>query len=218
MPNSPDAAPRAPNPILAALGRALEGVLNRALALDPDTRTALGPLDGRALGMTFEGTGLALRIGVDGERLRVGPAFAGARDLDIAATPGSLLGLAFARLRGDAEATGPGRVRIAGDAELARRLERLATRFSPDLDEAFARVFGDVVGFQLARALRRAFGFARDGAKGLARDTADWLVEERRDIVSRAEIDGFLDAVDGLREHADRLEARVRRLGARARA
>ncbi|MBN8482774.1 MAG: sterol-binding protein, partial [Xanthomonadales bacterium] len=85
MPNSPDAAPRAPNPILAALGRALEGVLNRALALDPDTRTALGPLDGRALGMTFEGTGLALRIGVDGERLRVGPAFAGARDLDIAA-------------------------------------------------------------------------------------------------------------------------------------
>lgn len=218
MSTSPKAAPRAPNPILAVLGRGLEGALNRALALDPDTLAALKPLDGRAVGMTFEGTGLALRIGVDGERLRVGPAFAGARDLDVAATPGSLLGLAFARLRGDVDATAPGQVRIAGDADLARRLERLATRFSPDLDEAFARVFGDVVGFQFARALRRGFAFARDGAKGLARDTADWLVEERSDLVARAELDGFLDAVDGLREHADRLEARVRRLAESRRA
>ena len=214
---SPEPAPRAPNPILVVLGRGLEGALNRALALDPDTVAALKPLDGRALGLSFEGSGLALRIGVDGERLRVGPAFAGARDLDIAATPGSLFGLAVARLRGDADATGPGRVRIAGDAELARRVERLATRFSPDLDEAFARVFGDVVGFQLARALRRGFAFAGDGAKGFARDTADWLVEERRDLVARAELDGFLDAVDGVREHADRLEARVRRLAGPAR-
>ncbi len=215
---SPDAAPRAPNPILAALGRGLEGALNHALALDPDTQAALKPLDGRALGMSFDGTGLALRIGVDGGQLRVGPAFAGPRDLDVAATPGSLLGLAFARLRGDAEAALPGRVRIAGDADLARRIERLATRFSPDLDEAFARVFGDVVGFQLARALRRGFACVRDGAKGLARDSADWLVEERRDLVARAELDGFLDAVDDLREHADRLEARVRKLAGAARA
>jgi ubiquinone biosynthesis accessory factor UbiJ len=153
-----------------------------------------------------------------GLEVRVGPAFAGDTDLRVAATPGSLLGMAFARLRGDADATLPGKIEIAGDAELARRLERLVSRFEPDVDQAFARVLGDVAGFQLARALRRGFAFARDSASSLARDTADWLVEERRDLVARGEMEAFLDDVDDLRERGDRLDARVRRLHAASRA
>lgn len=218
MPTSADAAPRAPNPILAALGRGLEGALNHALALDPDTQAALQALDGRAVGVTFASTGMAMRVVVDGQQLRVGPAFAGDSDLRVTATPGSLLGMAFARLRGDADAAMPGKVEIAGDADLARRLERLMSRFEPDVDQAFASVFGDVVGFQVARAVRRGFAFARDGASGVARDTADWLVEERRDLVARAEMEAFLDDVDTLRDRGDRLEARVRRLRECARA
>jgi ubiquinone biosynthesis protein UbiJ len=35
-------------------GRALEAALNRALALDPDTRAALGPLDGRRIQLAVE--------------------------------------------------------------------------------------------------------------------------------------------------------------------
>lgn len=209
------AAPRAPNPVLAVLGRALEAVLERALALDPDTRQALGALDGRAVAITFRGTPLAMRLAVDGTRLRVGPAFGGASDLRVEATPGSLLGMAVARLRGDADAVLPGRIEIAGDADLARRLERLATRFEPDVDEAFARVFGDVAGVQVARGVRRGLAFVRDGVVGLVRDGADYLVEESRDLVARGEMDAFLDDVDAVRERGDRLEARVRRLQAR---
>ena len=167
----------------------------------------------RALNVEFKGTGLAMRLAVDGKRLIVGPAFAGDSQLRVSATPGSLLGLAFARLRGDADASiPPGQVEIAGDAELARRLERLATRFEPDIDEVFARAFGDVVGFQIARGFRRAIGAARTSAASLVRDTADYLVEERRDLIARPEMEQFLDEVDELRERADRFEARVRRL------
>ncbi|MEO8011057.1 MAG: SCP2 sterol-binding domain-containing protein [Dokdonella sp.] len=203
---------RAPNPILAVLGRALESALNRLLQLDPDARSGLAALDGRAIAADFRGTGLALRVRVNGERLEVGPAFSGDNDLRVSATPGSLLGMAFARLRGDDDAVLPGKVEIAGDAELARRLERLASRFEPDIDEAFTRVFGDVVGFQIARAFRRGFAFARDSASALVRDSADYLVEERRDLIAKPEMEQFLDDVDALRERGDRLEARVQRL------
>ena len=148
----------------------------------------------------------------------VGPAFAGDSQLRVKATPASLLGLAFARLRGDGEtAIPPGQVEIAGDAELARRLERLATRFEPDIDEVFARAFGDVIGFQVARGFRRAIGLARRSASALVRDTADYLVEERRDLIAKPEMEQFLDEVDELRERADRFEARFRRLNAAAR-
>ena len=68
---------RTPNPLLAALGRALEAVLNRAVALDADTRSRLAALDGRAVSLTVAGTPLALRVQVEQATLRVGPAFAG---------------------------------------------------------------------------------------------------------------------------------------------
>ncbi|MGB0133457.1 ubiquinone biosynthesis accessory factor UbiJ, partial [Dokdonella sp.] len=145
--------------------------------------------------------------------LVVGPAFEGDSQLRVSATPGSLLGMAFARLRGDPDAAvPPGQVEIAGDAELARRLERVATRFEPDVDEAFARVFGDVVGFQIARLFRRGLTAARESAGSLVRDGADYLVEESRDLIAKPEMEQFLDEVDELRERGDRLEARMRRL------
>jgi ubiquinone biosynthesis protein UbiJ len=212
--------PRSPNPLLAVLGRALETVLNRAVDLDPDTQGRLAALDGRAVTLDLAGasgrSAPALRIAVEGARLRVGPAFEGDSALRVAATPGSLLTLALARGRDGA--LPPGKVQIAGDAELARRLEQLAHGYAPDFDAAFANVFGDVVGFQLARAFRGAFAWSRASVRSFARDTAEFLTEEGRDLVARAELEGFLDEVDALRERADRLEARVRRLAAQRRA
>lgn len=201
---------RSANPVLALFGRALETALDRALDLDPDTRASLRPLDGRAVTIEFRNTPLAMRIAVDGDRLAIGPAFGGESSLRVAATPFAFLNLALSRGRDGAIA--PGSVDIAGDADLARRIERIATRFAPDFDEAFARVFGDVAGFQIARALRRAFTGLRDSARGFARDGAEFLTEESRDVVAKAELETFLDDVDALRERADRLEARVRRL------
>ncbi|MEO8459325.1 MAG: SCP2 sterol-binding domain-containing protein [Dokdonella sp.] len=201
---------RAPNPVLSVLGRLLEGALNRVLARDPETLDRLGALDGRALTLTFSGTGIALRATVDARQLRIGPAFTGTSALRVAASPGSLLAMLLTR--GADGSLAPGQVEIAGDAELARRLEHIASKFAPDFDEAFAKVFGDVIGFQLARAVRHGVQWARASAQALTRDTVDYLQEESRDLVSRPEIDGFLDDVDALRERGDRLLARAQRV------
>ena len=207
----PPSAERKRNPLFNTLGRALEGALNRLVDLDPEAKARIAALDGRALSVDFKSAVPSLRIAVEGDRLRVGPAFDGNSALRIAATPGSLLALAFAR-GGDGLA--PGRVDIAGDAELARRIEQIATRFAPDFDEAFTRVFGDVIGMKIAQGLRRGLAWARTSARGFAQDTAEFLTEEGRDLVAKGEAELFFDDVDGLRERVDRLVARVRRLSA----
>lgn len=207
-----NSAERKPNPVLAVLGRALEAALNRLVDLDPETRTALRALDGRAITLEFRSTPLAMRIAVDGDRLAIGPAFGGESALRVMAAPSALLALALSRGRDDA--TTAGRVDVSGDADLARRLERIARQFEPDFDEAFARAFGDVAGYQIARGVRRALAGVRDGAQAFARDTAEYLAEEGRVVAPKAEVDMFLDDVDALRERADRLEARVKRLAA----
>jgi ubiquinone biosynthesis protein UbiJ len=205
---TPTPARRTANPVLAILGRTLEAALNRIVELDPQTRDQLGALDGRAITIDFRGALPSMRMTVDGDRLCIGPAFEGDSALHVAASPASFLSLALARGK---EMT-PGRIDISGDAELARRLERIATRFEPDFDEAFARVFGDVLGFQIARGVRRALDWSVNSARAFARDTAEFLTEEGRDLVAKPELEQFLDEVDALRERADRLESRLRRI------
>ncbi len=196
-------------------GRALEAALNRALALDPDTRDALLPLEGQRIALTLEAPALALQISVAERRLHVGPVDAGHEpDLAVRSTLGALLGqlpfLAHARRGGAAPA---GRLRVSGDAELARRLQQLASRFDPDWQQPFVAVFGEVVGVQLATAVRNALQQARRGLRDLAQTAAEYVTEESRDVVPRAELEAFHDDVDVLRDDVERLAARVARLG-----
>ncbi|MFC5742441.1 ubiquinone biosynthesis accessory factor UbiJ [Dyella tabacisoli] len=197
-----------PQPLRALAGRALESALNHALSLDPDTVQRLAALNGRSVQLHLRGPELALAVTVENSRLKVGPAQDDSH-LRVAATPGSLLAMLLRR--GD-DGIAPGKVEIAGDAELARRLEKLASHFAPDFEEAFARTFGDVLGVPLAKAVRHGLAHARETADHLTQDTADWLREEARIAIAPGEVENFLDGVDSLRERSERLESRLARL------
>ncbi len=198
-------------PLRKLAGRALETALNHTLSLDPDTRQRLAALDGRSMQLHLRGPEIALAVTVEKDRLKVGPPQDDTQ-LRVAATPGSLLSMMFRR---DDDGIAPGKVDIAGDAELARRLEKLARRFAPDFEEGFARTFGDVLGVPLAKAVRKGLSHARETASHLSEDGADWLRDEARVAMAAGEVEGFLDGVDELRERSERLESRLQRLAQR---
>ena len=194
-------------------GRALQAALNRALALDPDTRQALTALDGRHIDLTLEAPALAMRISVHGEALEVGPVDHREADLAVRSSlSGVLAQLPLLAKSRSAQANKAGRVRVAGDAELARRLQQLTKGFDPDWQLPFVRVFGEVLGVQVANTLRSALQHARRGASDLAHTAAEFVTEESRDVVPRGELDAFHDDVDVLRDDLERLAARVQRL------
>jgi ubiquinone biosynthesis protein UbiJ len=190
-------------------GRALAQALNRLVALDPDTVAALARLDGRRIGLALEAPPVALDITVANGRLEVGPP-TDQPDLGILATlSGALSQLPFLRADG---APPVGKMRINGDAELARTLQHLARGFDPDWDKPFADLLGPVIGPQVARVLREGLKAGAGFAKGFSRDTVDYLTEESRDLVGREELAAFHDDVDDLRDRAERLAARFARL------
>ncbi len=196
-------------------GRALEAALNRALELDPETREALRALDGRRVALHLAAPPLALQVRVVGDRLEVGPvADEAAADLSVRSTLGGLIAqLPF--LRND-DAAPVGQLRIEGDADLARRLQRLAERFDPDWQKPFVAAFGEVVGVQVARAVASGLRHARSAGAALAGTTAEYLTEESGDVVGRDELNAFHDDVDTVRDDVERLASRVARLAATA--
>jgi len=197
-------------------GRALETALNRLVALDPDTHAALSQLENHRIQLTMEAPSLAMELSVRDGRLAVGSANSDSADvrsepdLAVRGTLGGLLAqLPFLR---PGAGSGTGKVKISGDAELARQLQRLAERFDPDWNLPFIDTFGEVLGVQLANGVRAALRAGRDGAVQLARHGAEFLTEESRDVIGRAELDAHLDDVDALRDRVERLAARMRNL------
>lgn len=203
--------PAVPHLIKSTLGRLLEAALARVTALDPDFAAQLAPLEGRRLEFALTAPPIALAATVREGRFHIGPPATDAADLSVRATAGALL----SQLLPGASATPSGRITISGDAELARRLQQLVQRFDPDVEDAFARVFGDVAGVQIARALKQGLDWSRRTAGNTLQDAAEFLTEEDRSIVGKAELAAFHDDVDVLRDDVDRIERRLARLQAR---
>ncbi len=192
-------------------GRALEAALNRALALDEDTRAGLAALDGQCVALTMASPPLALQVTVEGDALRVGPVDAGREpDLGVRATLAGLINQVPMFRRDGAPPVG--KLRIEGDADLARRLQKLAQGFDPDWQLPFVQVFGEVLGVQLAKAVAAALAQAKLAGRNLAEMAAEYVTEESRDVVPRAELDAFHDDVDGLRDGVERMAAKIARL------
>ncbi len=191
-------------------GRALQSALNQLLALDPDSQAALRKLDGRRIALALEAPALALEISVSDGELQVGPVQGAEPDLGIRATlSGVLSQLPFLRA---SDAAPVGKVRINGDADLARSLQKLVGQFDPDWAQPFSDLFGPLLGPQIARAVRDALRSGARMAETFARDSVEFLTEESRDLLGKAELSAFHDEVDALRDDVERIAARVARL------
>ena len=195
--------PRWPAPLL----RLLEGALNRVLTLDSSAVDSLLTLEGRSVALRLKPWPAPLQISVTGGRLVATDATA--PDLAITASPGALLALAAERGGFQLPA---GRIDISGDADLARRIQKLFASLDPDWDRPFAQFFGEAAGHQIAKGLRGAMSWGRTTAKSMLLNSSEYLREESRDLVAPGELADFIDDVDRIRDDVERLEARIERV------
>jgi len=186
--------------------RPFERILNRNIAGSSRARAQLAELDGRSLELRFAATPLRIRLAASKDALAVAPAGEAPADAVIEGTPLSFLRLAS----GDAaKSIRAGGMDVKGDAEIAEGFRRLLEAARPDLEEELSRITGDAAAHYAARFAREALDFGRRAGDTFARNVAEYLSEESRDVPVRIEVEEFLDGVDRLREAVDRFEARV---------
>ncbi len=190
----------------SALGKLMAGALNRAINLDPDSKRPLRRLEGRSLGIEVLGPGLRFVLQVDEGEFEVVLDDSIEPSAWVKATPGAFL--ALAATQGQA---GAGKMEIVGDVEAGRRFQELFENLNPDFEESFTRVFGDVMGVQIARLVKGGMDWARQRGKHLSEDVGVYLRDESRQLVNRYEMEEFLDAVDDLRDDVARLQKRIDR-------
>lgn len=198
-----DAPAESRSPLLAAA----EALLNRLLALDPDSPPRLAPLQGRRLRVELSEPELRFDLWFDADGVRVQPPGDSLRaDARFAAAVPALAGLALSG------GTAPARVTLEGDVTMVQQVRNLFQGLDPDWEDLLSRFLGDVAAHRLGEAARGLDRYGRETADTLLRNLGEYLTEERRELPAAAEVAAFVDDVDRLREDMDRLAARLARL------
>lgn len=184
---------------------------NRLIRLDPDTLVRLGELHGKVIRLELVGPSKTLYILPSAAGLRLLAAHDAEPDVTLRGEVPVFTRLAF----GGSGATHAGELQIGGDIELGQRFQRVLREIDIDWEEHASRLVGDVLAHRLGRVARRARAWQAQTAHTLGMDVSEYLQEESRVLPTRREVEAFLNAVDGLRARAERLEQRVARLRAR---
>jgi ubiquinone biosynthesis protein UbiJ len=194
--------------------RPFEALLNRQVAASTPARDLLAALAGRSFAIEVAGAPgrplLRLTLSALADELRV-TAGDGPADATVRGTPFGLAALVAGRAEGRTSAAG---VAVDGDAEVAAGFEKLLAHARPDLEAELARLVGELPAHHAARTARGILDWGRRAARSLLRSSGEYLTEEGRDLVPRAELDVFLGGVDAVREDVDRAEARLQLLEA----
>ena len=197
-----------------AIYGSLEIALNRYIAGDERALARCAELAGRSLRIDFSDLGLTMVFVAVGHGMQVMPSSDAAPDVRLEGTSTAFARIFFA---GAEEGLTGGALRIEGDVGVAQQFARLFASVDFDIGDWLDARFGPVPAYFIGRGLRGGAAFARRAADQLSLDTAEYLREETRDVAGTREHAAFADAVDTLRDDADRLQARVKRLAARQR-
>ena len=205
-----------------------EALLNRCIGDSAQTMALARTLEGTSL--QVEVTAIArIRAGVSGGRLVLlagdetaaavaAAAGAAAADATISGSLPALLQLFKGGTIRDLQGTTGGRrAQIRGDAEIASRYRELFLLARPDPEEELSRWIGDIPARRLSQFAGRALAAARRVRRTAGENIAEYLQEESRDLVNKTELEEFLHGVDAVRDIAERIEERLKRLEQRAR-
>ncbi|MBT8422707.1 MAG: SCP2 sterol-binding domain-containing protein [Gammaproteobacteria bacterium] len=164
-------------------------------------------LDGKVLQIDPGTAPLAVFFAVSDARLSMQSGYAPERDATITGSP-----LQLARLSGpDPQGViREGAVMVSGDAEVAEQFQYLLELVRPDPEEELSRFTGDAVAHEAGRLIRGLTDWAGGAGRSVGRSLSEYLSEESRVLVTRAEADEFCADVDALAAGVDRLEARLR--------
>jgi ubiquinone biosynthesis protein UbiJ len=201
-------------PLPAVLAVTLEAAVNRVLAMDQDSARRLFQLDGRLVELQLHGLDITLFFAFSHQRVAVRLDAEREADTVIAGTPVALFAMALPD-SGDHWGTVGSRVRISGDATLARDLERLFSRLDPDWEGQLTNWFGEVLGHQMAERGRGAAGAMQQTMTTLEGMASEFLQRPASPLALPEELRQFGRAVDALRDATARLEARLRTIDER---
>lgn len=195
----------------------LERALNACLAEDPAALARCTALAGRSIALVIRGPGLCFYLTAIPNGVIVSAVAPEQVEATVEASPLALMRLGLGQVPAS-DLMLSREMSITGDTTLGQAFRDLFLGLRLDWEEILSRYTGDVLAHQIGNLVRGGSHWVAGVQRTLEMNTAEYLQEESRLVVSGEALAGFARAVDEARMAVDRLEARLHRLQTAGRA
>lgn len=103
-------------------------------------------------------------------------------------------------------------VTINGDATTGQFVADFLKQLSPDWEEAWCDLLGEIPGYHVSQFLKGLSKAGKSFVQSMKSSTQEYLLEENRELVHPDEMEAFLDQVDDLNADVVRLERKIQAL------
>ena len=193
----------------SALG-VLESLINRALALDSNTREQLRALSGHSFRLDCTQPALSVVLIVGDSQLLLQNAGDTPATTSLRGSWDEFAKIALAE--DPAAALINGNVRIDGDTARVLELRSILAGLDIDWEAPLANVLGDVAAHRIGKTLRQGSRWARNALKALNRQATEFVREESEWVPHPIEAEDFYREVEALALRTDKLQARLQQL------
>lgn len=188
----------------------LETALNRYLTLDDHLEQLLAPMAGKVLAVHITPFDETLYLCPTHDSIQMLESYQGDVDASLSGSLSALglMGLSATPMR----SLFKGEVRMAGDTEVARKLQRLFEKLDLGLENKLARYTGENIAHKLTGLFRGGRDWSRESLNSFKLNLQEFLQEETRDLPAKPEAELVFQQIDNCRSDIDRLNSRVERL------
>ena len=201
--------------LLSAALAGAERALNQTIALTPTSHQELEALSGTLLGIDITSLDLTLFIDIiSGTEIAL---LAHCERRPDAFVRGTVEDFAALVASDDPAATliNSG-IELEGSSTKLITLQQIVSKMDVDWEAPLVDALGDVMGHQLAQALRAMFHWSESARASLKRQLSEYLLEEGKLTPPKAELEHFYDSVQSLSLRVERAQSQVAKLLARA--
>lgn len=192
----------------------LEDLVNKALDLDPGSRLRLNALQGKCVRVKVTFPPVDLQILLDLDKVRLTPL----ESWEESPADTTVTASSFTLIRQALKINEPfsiGELQVAGDTALLQELHAIARDLDLDWESALGRLVGDTAAQQIGEGLKGFFGFVRQAAADLFKNSTTYLRESGQWFPPRWQVEDFIEEVQDLRTDIERFEARMAAVKAR---
>ncbi|MGB1263905.1 MAG: ubiquinone biosynthesis accessory factor UbiJ [Cognaticolwellia sp.] len=189
-----------------AISAMLETLINQFLQYNLHGTLALKPLSGKTLTVKLAELPMPLSFTISDEKIHVTSSDEH-NDCSIITSISTLI-----ELKKDQQLTDlikNDKLDIQGDLKVAQRFAEIAQTLDIDWQSELAKRIGDIPSYKLGQLGRKLLNKANFAATQIQADASEWLVHEKRLMVTGAEIAYFSSNVEQVAENVSALSQRI---------
>ncbi len=190
--------------------KTLETVLNKYIQLDPNSKAALAPLAGKLIRIELTQPPLGFFLLFQEERVLVKSETLREPDTIISGTPFALFSLSVNENK--TKILFSDDITFRGDLELGQQVQDFLKNIHIDWEEHLSNCVGDTVAHGIGNVISGLLNWGKGTCESFQENMRDYIQEEVQLVVGRNELDDFSEEVDKLRDHLERITARIQKL------